>query len=70
MSASIWSAKTWGVLERRACRVLLQHRSTQRKLPQGRADEDRLVVGRIELARQYGRYGYRRIAALLRDAGW
>ncbi|AHD03262.1 hypothetical protein METH_17840 [Leisingera methylohalidivorans DSM 14336] len=24
----------------------------------------------IELSRQYGRYGYRRIAALLRDAGW
>jgi len=24
----------------------------------------------IELARQFGRYGYRRIAALLRDAGW
>ena len=24
----------------------------------------------IELAQQYGRYGYRRIAALLRDAGW
>lgn len=24
----------------------------------------------IELARQYGRYGYRKIAALLRDAGW
>ena len=24
----------------------------------------------IELARQYGRYGYRRIAALLREAGW
>ena len=24
----------------------------------------------IELTRQYGRYGYRRIAALLRDAGW
>ena len=24
----------------------------------------------IELARQYGRYGYRRIAALLRGAGW
>lgn len=59
-----------GVLERQACRVLLQHRSTQRKLPQGRADEDRLVAGMIELARQYGRYGYRRIAALLRDAGW
>ena len=24
----------------------------------------------IELARQYGRYGYRRVAALLREAGW
>ncbi len=24
----------------------------------------------VELAGQYGRYGYRRIAALLRDAGW
>ena len=24
----------------------------------------------IELARRYGRYGYRRIAAMLRDAGW
>lgn len=50
--------------------MLRQHRSTQRKLPRGRADEDRLVADMIELARQYGRYGYRRIAALLRDAGW
>ncbi|MFG6512126.1 IS3 family transposase [Sulfitobacter sp. M23905] len=58
------------VSERWACRVLKQHRSTQRKLPKGRADEKRLVADMIELARQYGRYGYRRIAALLRDAGW
>ena len=36
----------------------------------GRADEERLIADMIELARQYGRYGYRRIAALLRDAGW
>jgi len=56
--------------ERRACRVLRQHRSTQRKTPVGRADEERLVADMVELARQYGRYGYRRIAALLRDAGW
>ena len=39
-------------------------------MPRGRDDEDRLVADMIELARQYGRYGYRRIAALLRDAGW
>ena len=59
-----------GVSERRACHVLGQHRSTQRHRPRGRADEDPLVADMIELARQYGRYGYRRIAALLRDAGW
>ena len=47
-----------------------QNRSAQRRLPVGRADEDRLVADMIELTRQYGRYGYRRIAALLRDAGW
>ncbi|WP_102882892.1 MULTISPECIES: IS3 family transposase [Rhodobacterales] len=58
------------VSERRACRVLGQHRSTQRRIPRGRADEDRLVADMIELTRQYGRYGYRRIAALLREAGW
>ena len=50
--------------------MLRQNRSTQRKAPWGRADEDRLVADMIELTRQLGRYGYRRIAALLRDAGW
>jgi len=29
-----------------------------------------LTADIIELARQYGRYGYRRITALLRRAGW
>ena len=58
------------VSERRICRVLGQHRSTQRQLPRGRADEERLVADMIELTRQYGRYGYRRVAALLRDGGW
>ena len=58
------------VSERRVCRALGQHRSTQRRLPKGRADEERLVANMIELTRQYGRYGYRRVAALLRDAGW
>jgi len=59
-----------GVSERRACRVLGQHRTTQRHVLRGREDEERLVEDMVELARQYGRYGYRRIAALLRDAGW
>lgn len=56
--------------ERRVCRVLGQHRSTQRKAPRGRDDEERLTADIIELARQYGRYGYRRIAELLRRTGW
>ncbi len=56
--------------ERLACRVLGQHRSTQRKLPRGRVDEDALTADIVALASQYGRYGYRRIAAMLRDAGW
>jgi putative transposase len=50
--------------------VLGQHRSTQRKIPRGRADEDALTADIVALASQYGRYGYRRIAAMLRDAGW
>lgn len=50
--------------------MLGQHRSTQRHVPKSKDEEDRLVADMIELARQYGRYGYRRIAALLRQAGW
>lgn len=56
--------------ERRACAALGQHRSTQRKAPRGRTDEARLTADIIALARAYGRYGYRRITALLNEAGW
>ena len=56
--------------ERRACRALGQHRSTQRKVPQGRADEERLTDDIIELTAQYGRYGYRMVTGLLNNAGW
>ena len=48
-----------------------QHRSTQRRIPRGRDDEEQLIADLVELARCYGRYGYRKIAALLRStAGW
>ncbi len=59
-----------GVSERFACRVLGQPRTTQRKVPRTADDEVALTRDIIALARQYGRYGYRRITALLRDAGW
>jgi len=58
------------VSERRACAALGQHRSTQRKVPRGREDEERLTADMITLARQYGRYGYRKIGELLRRTGW
>ena len=56
--------------ERRACRTLGQHRSTQRKVPQSRADEEWLTDDIIELADKYGRYGYRMVTGLLNNAGW
>jgi transposase InsO family protein len=59
-----------GISERFACRVLGQHRSTQRKVPKTTDDEAALTADIIALAIQYGRYGYRRITALLRNAGW
>jgi len=59
-----------GISERRACRVLSQPRSTQRRRPQTADDEAALTADIIALAQQYGRYGYRRITALLRTAGW
>ena len=59
-----------GVSERRACRVLGQHRSTQRKARRTADDEAALTRAVVELATQYGRYGYRRITALLHAEGW
>ena len=57
-----------GVSERLACRVLGQHRSTQRNSPKGRADEGALTADVVARATEYGLCGYRRITALLRPA--
>jgi transposase InsO family protein len=62
--------ETLGVSERRACRVLGQSRSTQRHVAKVPDDEAALTEAIINLAGQYGRYGYRRITALLRAQGW
>ena len=56
--------------ERHACRLVNQPRGTQRYQPTQRNDEDRLTQAIIALASQYGRFGYRRITALLKLAGW
>ena len=58
------------VSERGVCWALTQSRSTQRYRPKIRSGEERLVEQMIDQARKYGRYGYRRITALLRREGW
>ena len=50
--------------------MLGQPRSTQRQQPVIKSDEEALRERIIALALDYGRYGYRRITALLRSDGW
>ena len=57
------------VSERRTCRVLDQPRSTQRRIKVEKPDEIQLTEDIIKLAKDYGRYGYRRITALLKQQG-
>ncbi len=59
--------------ERWACRLVNQPRGTHRYHLTRREDEDALTRAITDLATQYGRYGYRRITALLKQrwlAGW
>jgi transposase InsO family protein len=42
----------------------------QRRVPKVRTDEAALTAAIVELATRYGRYGYRRITALLKRSGW
>ena len=58
------------VSERRACAALGHYRSTQARTPQTTDDEAALMADIVELARTYGRYGYRRIHEMLKTVGW
>ena len=62
--------EAFAISQRRGCRLIAQPRSTQRQQPR-RDDSEALLVRRIlELVRERPRFGYRRIAALLRGEGW
>jgi transposase InsO family protein len=50
--------------------VLEQARATQRKPAKTNVEEEMLTARIVELASRYGRYGYRRITALLKQEGW
>jgi hypothetical protein len=58
------------VSERRAFRVLGKPRSNQCHRLIVRDDYDALTRAIVDLATEYGRYGYRRITGLLRHQGW
>ena len=59
-----------GMSERRACAVVGQHRSTQRR-PCMRARGDDALRRRLrDISRERKRWGYRRAWATLRDEGW
>jgi putative transposase len=62
--------ETFGVSQRRACRLLRQPRSTQRQTPKTSEEEERLVRRMLELVRRHPRFGYRRIGVLLVREGW
>jgi transposase InsO family protein len=47
-----------------------QPRSSQRYQPKERYDEESLIADMINVACQYGRYGYRRVTDRLNKSGW
>ena len=65
-----WVCEKLKVPERRACRALKQNRTVQRYKPKESKYEEKLTNRIIELAKNYGRYGYRRITGLLVNEGW
>ncbi len=56
--------------ERRACVVVGLSRSLERYIARQRRDEAELIKKIHKLAIHHSRYGYRRIAVLLRRGGW
>jgi transposase InsO family protein len=58
------------ISERRACRLVGQHRSSQRYTPGIPEEEVQLVKAINKLATAQPRWGYRRVYPVLRDEGW
>ena len=58
-----------GASERRSCKVVGIARSTQ-QYKSAEQNDDKLRLALIRLAKQYGRYGYRKVGELLQAEGW
>jgi putative transposase len=59
-----------GISERRACRIVGQHRSTQRHEPEVGPDDAALRAELRRISRRRPRWGYRRAHQLLLEDGW
>ena len=66
----VHAQQKYGLSEGRACKALSVSRSVQRYEHKQADDEARLRKAVTRLALTYGRYGYRRITALLKAEGW
>ena len=62
--------KKYELSERRACKIFDQYRTTQRYKKNESKFNEALRARVIELASEYGRYGYRRITALVNREGY
>ena len=69
-AAVVFLVRKFSVSERRACRVLDQHRSSNRYRPVPGDFEKRLVAAMKSFAERFPRFGYRRVHALLVSEGW
>ncbi|HEY9077835.1 MAG TPA: IS3 family transposase [Anaerolineaceae bacterium] len=62
--------KELDVSEWLASRVIRQARSTQRRKPEERNDEEQLRQEVVKMTSKFGCYGYRLVMGLRHDAGW
>jgi putative transposase len=58
------------VSERTACSLVGLSRAAYRYMSLPKDDEEPLRAEVIRMASTYGRYGYRLIASMMRNAGW
>jgi putative transposase len=69
-AAVVYLVRRHGISERRACRPLGQHRSTQRYRALVPLEEAALVRAMNARAAAHPRWGYRAVWTLLREEGW
>ena len=69
-AAADYLAESYGISQRRACRVMGRSRSTLRYCRRQGSDEPALTRAIKRVARRHPRYGYRRVHAMLVRRGW